>query len=97
MLLNLALGPTTVCYLKTAVQIELLPSIVRLRKARKVLNIVRPLVVNAQGELAPAELAARFSGTAALATQQPAMTGIPPVIDPIPPAAAGSDAANVPP
>jgi hypothetical protein len=96
MLLNLVLGPTTVCHLQTAVQIELLPSIHRLRKARKVLNILRPLIASAQGELAPQEIAARFSGMPS--TQQPAVTGVPPVINPVAPTAGGSvDAPNVPP
>ena len=85
MLLNLALGPTTSCHLQTAVQNEQLPSIGRLRKARKVLNILRPLIVSAQGELAPQEIAARFSGTPAQTTQQPDVTGVPPVINPIAP------------
>jgi hypothetical protein len=98
MLLNLALGPTTVCQLQTAVQNELLPSIHRLRKARKVLNIVRPLIASAQGELAPAEIAARFSGTASPATQQPATTGSPPIISSVSPAAGDSgDASDLPP
>jgi hypothetical protein len=96
MLLNLLLGPTTVCYLQTAVQNELLPSIHRLRKARKVLNVLRPLIVSAQGELAPGEIAARFSGTPA--TQQHAVTEAPPVTNPVAPTAGDSrDAPNVPP
>jgi hypothetical protein len=96
MLLNFVLGPTTDCYLQTAVQIELLPSIHRLRKARKVLNVVRPLIASAQGELAPEEIAAQFSG--APSTQQPAATGVPPVISPVSPTAGDSGGApNVPP
>lgn len=94
LLLNLVLGTTSACHLQTAVQIELLPSIHRLRKAKKVLNLLRPLIVSAQGELAPEEIAARFNGTPAQATQQPAVIGAPPVINPVPPA--GSDSGNAP-
>jgi hypothetical protein len=94
MSLNLALGPTTACYLQTAVQNEQLPSVVRLRKARKVLNILRPLIASAQGELAPEEIAERLSGM----PQQSAFSGVPPVISPGGPTAADSgDAPNVPP
>jgi len=98
LLLNLALGPTTACYLQTAVQNEQLPSIVRLRKARKVLNLLRPLVVSAQGELAPQEIAARFSGMPAQVTQQPDLTGVPPVINPVAQTSGDSgEVSNVPP
>jgi len=98
MLLNLSLGPTTVCYLQTAVQIELLPSIHRLRKARKVMNILRPLIASAQGELAPEEIAARFSGTPAQTTQEPPVADATPVISPVAPTARDSgEGTNVPP
>jgi hypothetical protein len=56
---NLLLGPTCVCHLKTAVQTEELPSLRRLRRARKVLARLRPLIVAAQGELTLGEIAAR--------------------------------------
>jgi hypothetical protein len=93
MFLNLLLGPTTLCSIQTAVQTELLPSLARLRKARKVLNLVRPLITSAQGELAPDEIAARFRGT----SDQLARPA-PPVIDPALPASGeGSVAPNVPP
>jgi len=98
MLLNLLFGPTTQCYIQTAVQIESLPSLRRLRKARKVLNVIRPLLVSAQGELAAEEIARRFGGTPAQAVQQPSVTEAPPVIDQVLPAAPTSvDAPNVPP
>jgi len=101
MSLNLLFGPTTLCYLQTAVQMEFLPSIRRLRKARKILNLIRPLIKSAQGELAPEEIARRFSGMPGMPAQaapQPGVTEAPPVIDPVPPAAdAGADVPNVPP
>lgn len=98
MLLNLLFGPTTLCYLQTAVQVESLPSLHRLRKARKVLNVLRPLIANAQGELAPEEVARRFGGTVAQTAQQPSVADVPPVINPVSPAAGDSgDAPNAPP
>ena len=53
---NLALGPMSVCQIHTAVQSEELPSMNRLRRARGVLDRVRPLIEAAQGRLSPAEL-----------------------------------------
>jgi hypothetical protein len=98
MFLNFALGPTSACHVQTAVQNEPLPSIVRLRKARKVLNLLRPLIVTAQGELAPQEIAARFSGAPGQAWQQPDLTGVPPVINPVAPTSGDSgEVSNVPP
>jgi hypothetical protein len=61
---NLA-GPTCICRLHTAVQIEELASLSRIRKTRKVLNRIRPLIAAAQGMLTPEEIAARLG-------QQPA-------------------------
>jgi len=98
MLLNLLFGPTTLCYLQTAVQVESLPSLHRLRKARKVLNVLRPLIASPQGELAPEEIARRFGGTHAQGAQQAAVADVPPVINPVLPAAGDSgDAPNAPP
>ncbi len=72
LLSNILTGPTCKCYMKTAVQTEELPSLRRLRRARKVLARIRPLIAEAQGELTPGEIAARMrqpsqSGTAAAA------------------------------
>ncbi len=51
LLLNLLLGPTCVCYLRTAVQIERLASVKRLRSAERVLDRLRPMIEAAQGTL----------------------------------------------
>ncbi|SPE60175.1 conserved hypothetical protein [Verrucomicrobia bacterium] len=59
LVLNLAGGPTCTCQLRTAVQVEELPSLGRLRRARRVLARLRPLIAQAQGELAPGEAPAR--------------------------------------
>jgi hypothetical protein len=45
---NLVLGPTCHCYVKTAVQTERLNAVGRIRTARKFLARVRPLIENAQ-------------------------------------------------
>jgi hypothetical protein len=48
-------------HLRTAVQIEELPSLNRIRRTRRVLDRVRPLIVAAQGPLAPEEISGRMS------------------------------------
>ena len=57
---NLLAGPTCACRLRTAVQTEDLPSLVRVRQARKVLDRLRPLISEAQGQLVPEEIPSRF-------------------------------------
>jgi len=59
-LINNLLGPSCICSLRTAVQTEELSSLNRLRRARKVLNRIRPLIAAAQGELSPEEIPARL-------------------------------------
>ncbi|TAL02204.1 MAG: hypothetical protein EPO07_07585 [Verrucomicrobia bacterium] len=48
---NLAYGPTCACQLKTAVQTEDVPSISRVKRARKVLARLAPLIAAAQGQV----------------------------------------------
>lgn len=60
LLINLVRGPTCKCELRTAVQTENVPSMSRVRRARKVLNQIRPLIAEAQGQLAPEDIARRF-------------------------------------
>ena len=67
-LINLALGPTSACQIRTAVQVEDLPSLNRLRRARKVLNRVRPLVVAVQGEITSEEISLRLQEISPLGT-----------------------------
>jgi hypothetical protein len=53
-LINNLLGPSCICHLRTAVQIEELPSLCRVRKTRRVLEQIRPLIIAAQGgQLSP--------------------------------------------
>ncbi|HUC84500.1 MAG TPA: hypothetical protein VL970_04835, partial [Candidatus Acidoferrales bacterium] len=61
--MNLLLGLTCRCFVRTAVQTEALPSLCRLRRARKVLARIRPLIAVAQGELTPEEVSARMQET----------------------------------
>lgn len=53
LIINTLMGPTCVCRLHTEVQVEDLVSLGRLRTARKVINILKPLIEAAQGPLAP--------------------------------------------
>jgi hypothetical protein len=75
-LLNLIYGPTCECQLRTAVQTEKVPSMGRVRRARKVLNRIRPLIAQAQGQLTPEEIAVRFrERIAAPGSEPPIMQG----------------------
>jgi hypothetical protein len=71
LLLNNIFGRTCACQLRTAVQIEDLPSLSRVRQARKVLGKIRPLIIAAQGQLSPEEIAARIQETVQPASLQP--------------------------
>jgi hypothetical protein len=52
-LLNLIFGPTCECRLLTAVQAEPLPSLSRMRSARKTINAILPRIQEAQGAFQP--------------------------------------------
>ena len=88
--LNLFSGPTCRCEIKTAVQTRPLPSLGRLRRARRVLTELRSIIAAAQESMTPEELSqrieqARGAGTArttqsvAPVTSQPAASALPPV------------------
>jgi len=64
LLINNILGPACTCYLRTAVQIEELPSLNRLRRAHKVLARIRPFVIAAQGGMSPEEISSRMRAAA---------------------------------
>jgi hypothetical protein len=57
-LINRRLGPSCLCHLQTAVHLQELPSLKRLRTARKALDRLRPLIEQAQGALSREELLA---------------------------------------
>lgn len=91
LLINNLLGPTCTGYLRTAVQIEELPSLNRLRRAHKVLERLRPFITAVQGSLAPEEISARMQAAAKL----PDGTATGPGVTPAPPATA--DTPDAPP
>ena len=68
LLINNLRGPTCACTLRTAVQTEELPSLCRLPKTRRILNLLRPLIAQAQGQLAPEEIPARLQAWTQAAT-----------------------------
>ncbi len=57
LVIHLALGPTCVCHIQTAVQTEKLPSLKRLRKAQGFLHQIKPHIEAAQGQVHPEGLA----------------------------------------
>jgi hypothetical protein len=81
LLLNNVFGPTCACEIRTAVQTESLPSLCRLRKTQRIMNLVRPMIIAAQGQLTGEEVAARLRETVyAPATSAVPSGDIPPVI-----------------
>lgn len=58
-------GTACSCQLRTAVQTEDIASLSRLRQTHKVLDKIRPLIVAAQGQLAPEEVSVRMREAAA--------------------------------
>ena len=71
LVINLVLGPTCKCEIRTLVQTEPLP-LSRVRAVRKFLDRVRPLIASAQGQLTPEEVTARLSERASVASVAPA-------------------------
>jgi len=69
LLINNILGPACDVYFRTAVQEVRVPALGRLRRARKVLERIRPLIVSAQEVMTPLEMMGRLnalqSGTTA--------------------------------
>src|SRR5437868_5417157 len=61
MIANLLLGPTCACYIRTAVQIERVPAVSRLRAARQFLAIVEPFIIEAQGQLSTEQIATELA------------------------------------
>lgn len=85
LLINLLSGPACKCFLRTAVQIEELPSLNRVRRARKGLERLRPFLIAVQGELTPEEISARMrtaAGSPAGAAMSPKVSAPPtPAVD----------------
>jgi hypothetical protein len=84
--LNVALGPTCSCVLRTALQTVTLRSLGRLRRARSVIGRLRPHIELAQGTLTPEDILARdraAHGVETAAAPQP-IAAVPP-LSPRPP------------
>jgi hypothetical protein len=60
LIVNFARGPASICHLRTAVQTEELPSLSRVRRAQRILARLRPLIAEAQGQLATEEIPDRL-------------------------------------
>ncbi len=65
LLINIARGPTCICHVLTAVQEEPLPSLNRVRVARKVTALLREEIEKVQGRLSPEEIEKSLSEAAA--------------------------------
>jgi len=61
LLINVLLGATCTCYIRTAVKTERVPAINRLRGASEFLARIEPLIIAAQGELTPGQLDTEFA------------------------------------
>ena len=86
-LLNFLYGPTCACQLRTAVQTEDIPSMGRIRRARKVIARLRPLIAKAQGQIAAEEIPLRlqeFFTSPVAAASEPPLTGTADVSPPAP-------------
>lgn len=74
LLSNFLAGPACKCLLRTAVQIEELAPLNRVRRARKLLARLRPFIIAAQGELSREDISSR---TKASSVSLPAGTQMP--------------------
>lgn len=71
LVLNNIFGQTCICNLQTAVQTEELASLSRIRKTRKVLERIRPLIATAQGTLTPEEISQRLREDVPITPENP--------------------------
>ena len=76
LLINNILGPACTCYLRTAVQIEEMPPLSRVRRARQVLDRIRPFIIAAQGGLPPEEISARMRSAAGSTAEAAALDDV---------------------
>jgi hypothetical protein len=68
-------GRNCVCYFKTAVQTEEIPSLKRFRRVQKVMGRIRPLIGQAQGEISGEQLATEYGATLERANATPGNVG----------------------
>jgi len=85
LLFNNLLGPTCSCQIKTAVQSEELPSLNRLRRARRVLARLRPFIIEAQGGFQNPVAIATQASPAPVASSDIPNTAAPGTTNPAPP------------
>jgi hypothetical protein len=76
LLVNLLSGPTCKAYIRTAVQTEELPSLSRVRRTKKVLATIRPLITAAQGGQLPPDVASAWMQNLATSTGAPAQGAV---------------------
>jgi cell division protein FtsL len=74
LVINILRGPTCTCHIVTAVQVEKLPSLNRLRVANKAIRTIRFSIEKVQGKLSPEEVAA--SQSTATAKPTPSLSGL---------------------
>jgi len=60
LLVNVLIGPTCACYIRTAVQVERLRGLARINACRRLLKRLRPLIDSAQGASSPEDVMTRF-------------------------------------
>lgn len=79
LLVNLLLGPTCACHIRTAVQTERLPAVSRVSSANRFIARIEPLITAAQGELPRdqpvADPVSRQSAQSGSATDAPPVLG----------------------
>ncbi len=76
LVLNILMGPTCKSYIQTAVSREHLPSLRRVRSARRAIKKIAPLIGKAQGELTRYTIAAKVKERPA--APRPKAAGVPP-------------------
>lgn len=77
LLIHLARGPTCVCHILTAVQMERLPALSRVRLARSVMDRIRPMIEQAQAAGAPAAAATATTSSATAPAPAPGPVSAP--------------------
>jgi len=75
LVINNLCGATCDVRIQTAVQADTLPPLSRVKRANQALELIRPLIIQAQGQLTPEETLARVRELAAPPVPKPAPTG----------------------
>jgi hypothetical protein len=75
LVINNLFGTTCDVRIQTAVQADTLPPLSRVKRANQALELIRPLIIQAQGQLTPEETLARVRELAAPPLPKPSPTG----------------------